>query len=95
MLMEKLDAMVQVITERNIRDVELIDLEALTLSNSSITLADFLAKLLSLPGLTLCTPEFDFACTMIEDPQKRTILDGLPSDEARLHWINYLYEKGK
>ena len=81
--------------EKNIKDVELIDLEARTLSNSSITLANSLAKLLSLLGLTPCTPEFDFACTMIEDPQKRTILDGLPSDEARLHWVNYLYEKGK
>ncbi|CAO2840892.1 unnamed protein product [Amaranthus hypochondriacus] len=95
MLMGKLDYMVQVTTEKNIKDVELIDLEARTLSNSSTTLADSLAKLLSLPGLTSCTPEFDFACTMIEDPQKRTILDGLPSDEARLHWIKYLYEKGK
>ena len=45
MLMKNLDAMVQVITERNIKDVKLIDLKARTLSNSSITLADSLAKL--------------------------------------------------
>ncbi|MBA0672211.1 hypothetical protein Goklo_024478, partial [Gossypium klotzschianum] len=53
------------------------------------TLVDSLAKLVSLPGLIPSTPKFCFACTLIEDPQKRTILNSLPNDDARLHWIKY------
>ncbi|MBA0755701.1 hypothetical protein Gogos_021357, partial [Gossypium gossypioides] len=56
MLMEKLDAMVQVVTERSIKDMELMNLEAHTLANSSHTLVDSLAKLVSLPGLIPSTP---------------------------------------
>lgn len=82
MLMEKLNTKFQVITKMNIKDVELINFKARTLSDSSITLADSLASPILLPGLTPCTPVFDFACTLIEDPQKRIILNGLPSDDA-------------
>ncbi|MBA0549107.1 hypothetical protein Golob_020162 [Gossypium lobatum] len=64
MLMEKLDAMLQVATERSIKDIELMNLEAHTLFDS-------LAKLVSLPGLIPSTPKFCFACTLIDDPQKK------------------------
>ncbi|KAK5819831.1 hypothetical protein PVK06_024860 [Gossypium arboreum] len=88
MLMEKLDAMVQVAIERSIKDMELMNLKARTLVNS-------LAKLVSLPGLIPSTPKFCFACTLIKDPKKRTIHNSLPDDDARLHWLKYLYEEGK
>ncbi|KMT03747.1 hypothetical protein BVRB_8g188950 [Beta vulgaris subsp. vulgaris] len=71
LLMEKLDTMVKVVTERNTKEMELMSIEAQTLAESSHTLVDSLAKLVSMPDLILGSPEFFFACTMIEDPQKR------------------------
>ena len=63
MLMEKLDAMVKVVTEKkNIKDMKLMNLEAHTLDYSSYTLADSLAKLVSMLGFIPCSPEFCFAC---------------------------------
>lgn len=91
--MEKLDGMVKVVTERNNKEMELMSLEAQTLNESSHTLADSLAKLVSMPDLTPGSPEFFFACTMIEDPQKRILLNGMPDDKTRLEWIKYLFEK--
>ncbi|MBA0671276.1 hypothetical protein Goklo_025381 [Gossypium klotzschianum] len=93
MLMEKLDAMIQVVTVRSIKDTELMNLEACTFADSSHTLVDFLTKLVSLPSLIPSTLKFCFACTLIEDPQKMTILNGLPDHDARLHWIKYLLSK--
>ncbi|KAL2893159.1 L10-interacting MYB domain-containing protein [Bienertia sinuspersici] len=93
LLMEKLDAMVKVVTERNTKEMELMSLEAQTLAESSHTLADSLAKLVSMLGLVPGSPEFFFACTMIEDPQKRILLKGMPDDNTRLQWIKYLIEK--
>ncbi|KNA03048.1 hypothetical protein SOVF_212880 [Spinacia oleracea] len=84
MLMEKLDAMVKVVTERNFEDMELMNLESHTLANSSTSLVESLAKLVSLPGLVAGSPEFCFACTLIEDPQKRIILDAMPDDYSRI-----------
>uniref|UniRef100_A0A803MZC3 Transposase n=1 Tax=Chenopodium quinoa TaxID=63459 RepID=A0A803MZC3_CHEQI len=75
MLLEKLDAMVKIVTERNMKDMELMNLESQKLDSSSSSLADSLAKLVSLPGLIPGSQEFCFACTLIEDPQKRIILD--------------------
>ncbi|KAL2904542.1 Type II secretion system protein M [Bienertia sinuspersici] len=91
--MEKLDAMVKVATERNNKEMELMSLEAQTLVESSHTVADSLAKLVSMPGLVPGSPEFFFACTMIEYPQKRILLNGMPDDNTRLQWIKYLFEK--
>ena len=84
MLREKLDAMVKVITEMNIKDLELMNLEARTLNDSSYTLTDSLAKLVSMPDLIPSTPAFYFAWTLIEDPQQRIILKGMPDDTLRL-----------
>ncbi|MFQ6651626.1 hypothetical protein Gotur_023880, partial [Gossypium turneri] len=95
MLMEKLDVMVWVFIERSIKYMELMNLEAHTLVDSSHTLVDSLAKLVSLPSSISTTPEFCFACTLIEDPQKRTILNGLQDDDARLYWIKYLNDREK
>ncbi|KAL6569132.1 hypothetical protein OROHE_003413 [Orobanche hederae] len=95
MLIEKLDAMVKIVTERNHKDMELMNLETRTLGDSSISLADSLAKLAYMPGLLPGSLEFCFACTLIEDPQKRIILEGIPDDNARLQWIKYLYEKSE
>ncbi|MBA0560803.1 hypothetical protein Golob_017680 [Gossypium lobatum] len=88
MLMEKLDVMVRVFIERSIKYMELMNLEA-------HTLVDSLAKLVSLPSSISTTPEFCFPCTLIEDPQKRTILNGLQDDDARLYWIKYLNDREK
>ncbi|KAJ8428139.1 hypothetical protein Cgig2_011512 [Carnegiea gigantea] len=34
-----------------------------------------------------------FACELVQDPQKRMILFGLPNDDSRGQWLTYLYEK--
>ncbi|KAK8627398.1 hypothetical protein V6N13_135010 [Hibiscus sabdariffa] len=91
LLTEKLDIMVEAITQRNKRDMELMKLEVH--GDSSHSLADSLAKLVSMPNLIPGSPEFCFACTLIEDPQKRTILRGIPDDISRLQWIKYLFDK--
>ncbi|MBA0770127.1 hypothetical protein Gotri_018800 [Gossypium trilobum] len=95
MLMEKLDVMVRVFIERSIKYMELMNLEAHTLVDSSHTLVDSLAKLVSLPSSISTTPEFCFACILIEDPQKRKILNDLQDDDARLYWIKYLNDREK
>ena len=66
MLIEKLNALVKVVTERNIRNMELMNLEARTLDDSSYTLVDSLAKLVSMLSLIPGSPEFYFACTLID-----------------------------
>ncbi|XP_021715068.1 uncharacterized protein LOC110683039 [Chenopodium quinoa] len=93
MLMEKLDSMGKAATDRNIKVMELMSLEARKLVDSSHTLVESLAKIVSMPGLVPGSPEFCFACTLIEDPQKRTILHGIPDDYSRLQWIKFLYEE--
>ncbi|KAL2937867.1 L10-interacting MYB domain-containing protein [Bienertia sinuspersici] len=85
----------RVVTERNTKEMELMNLESSVHDNSSQTLADSLAKLVSLDGLVPDSLEFSFACTLIEDPQKRIILDGMPNDHARLQWIKFLYAKSE
>ena len=95
MLMEKLDVMVKVVIERHIKDMELMNLETCTLNDSSYTLFDSLAKLVSMPSLILGNPNFCFAYTLIEDPQKRIILNGIPYDNSRLQWIKFLYAKNE
>ncbi|KAK8626163.1 hypothetical protein V6N13_133815 [Hibiscus sabdariffa] len=91
LLTVKLDIMVEAITQRNKRDMELMKLEVL--GDYSHSLVDSLAKLMSMPNLILDSPEFCFAFTLIEDPQKRTILHGIPDDTSRLQWIKYLFDK--
>lgn len=93
MIEEKLDTLVKVITEKNIKKMELANLGEKTIADSSHTVAESIAKLVSLPGLIHGSPEFCFACTLIEDPQKRTILHGIPDDHSRLQWILFLYGK--
>ncbi|KAJ8423348.1 hypothetical protein Cgig2_022521 [Carnegiea gigantea] len=36
---------------------------------------------------------FIFACKLVEDPQNRMILFGLPNDDLRVQWQTPLYEK--
>ncbi|KAK8717707.1 hypothetical protein V6N13_044965 [Hibiscus sabdariffa] len=91
LLTEKLNIMVEAITQRNKRYMELMKLEVH--GDSSHSLADSLAKLVSMPNLIPGSPEFCFTCTLIEDPQKRTILHGIPDDTSRLQWIKYLFDK--
>ena len=83
MLMKKLDAMVKVVTKRNIMDMELMNLEARTLDDSSYTLADSMEKLVFMPGLIPGSLKLYFACTLIEDSQKRIILNGMSDDKLK------------
>ena len=71
-----------------------MNLKANTLDDSFYTLVDSLAKLVSMQGLILGNPKFFFACTLIEDPQKRIILNGMP-DNSRLQWKKFLYAKNE
>lgn len=93
-VIEKLDSLVKVANKR-IKDMELINCESRKHAISSYSVDDSIAKLVSLPGLTPGSHEFCFACTLIEDPQKRTILHGIPDDNSRLQWIKFLYEEYK
>lgn len=98
-LFEKLDNMLQLIGDRSNTRKEVYML-IMNVLNSMITpkhdeVADALAKLCALPGLESGTPEFFFACTLIEDPQKRSILFGLPNDKMRVEYIKFLYEERK
>ena len=95
LLMDKFESLVDLISQRNVKDMESMNLESQGRGDCSNSLADSLALLLRLPGLVPSSPEFCFACTMIEDPQKSTILSGILTDEARLSWIKYLFEKEK
>ncbi|KAL8097944.1 hypothetical protein AgCh_030896 [Apium graveolens] len=95
MLLEKLDTMVKVVNERSLKDVILMNLEASSLTNYSISFADSLAKIISLPDLVPGSPEFCFACTLIEDPHKRIFLDGTLDDHSRIQWLKYLYQKSE
>ncbi|KMS96855.1 hypothetical protein BVRB_8g199310 [Beta vulgaris subsp. vulgaris] len=92
-IMEKLDAIMRVVIERNNKEMESMNLGASTLAVSSPTLVESLAKVVAMPDLIHGSPEFCFACTLIEDPQKRTILHGIPDDYSRLQWIKFLYAK--
>ena len=89
MVCEKLDGIMQTITERNTTMMNLFKI----VDSSKYSVADALAKICALPNLEPGTPEFSFACMLIEDPQKRTILFGLPSDKAIVEWIKFMYNE--
>ncbi|KAL2943512.1 L10-interacting MYB domain-containing protein [Bienertia sinuspersici] len=86
---------IEVIIDTNAKVMELMNLESSLHDTSSQILADSLVKLVSLDGLVPDSPEFSFACTLIEDPQKRIILDRVPYDHTGLQWINFLYAKSE
>ncbi|KAK1382626.1 hypothetical protein POM88_020361 [Heracleum sosnowskyi] len=85
----------RIVTERSLKDMEIMNLEARNLADSSVSLADSSAKLFSMPDLVFGSPEFCFACTLIEDPQKRIIVYGMPDDYSRSQWLKYLYQKSE
>ncbi|WCJ24553.1 hypothetical protein M5689_006504 [Euphorbia peplus] len=87
--------MVKVVTERNAKEMELMSLEARSLDDSSPTLADSLSMLVKMPDLIDGSPEFCFACTLIEDVNKRIVLHGMPNDNARIQYIKFLFERGQ
>ncbi|VFQ79968.1 unnamed protein product [Cuscuta campestris] len=66
-----------------------------TTSNAHISKFDIgetMAKLCCLPNLSHTSPEFLFACSMIEDPQRRTIFFSLPDDTSRVEYIKFMYK---
>ncbi|CAH9084758.1 unnamed protein product [Cuscuta epithymum] len=77
---DKLDNMMQLIGGRN-NTSKGVHMSMMNVMDSMVTpkhgeIIEALAKLCALPDLDPSTPEFYFACTMIEDPQKRCILLG-------------------
>ena len=54
---------------------------------------DALAKICALPRLDPIHLMLFYACELLEDPQIRMILFGLPNDNSRAQWLTYLYEK--
>ena len=91
MVCEKLENLMQTVTERNSSMMNLLKIVDI----SKYDIADALAKICALPNLELGTPEFNFTCMMIKDPQKRTILFGMPNDKAIVEWIKFMYEEQK
>ncbi|XP_019185129.1 PREDICTED: uncharacterized protein LOC109180081 [Ipomoea nil] len=97
-LFEKLDNLLQLIGDRSNTTKEM-NMSIINVLNSMTTpkheVTDALTKLCALPGLESGTPEFYFTCTLIEDPQKRSILFALPNDKIRVGYIKFLYEGRK
>ena len=105
MLYEKLDAMMEVIiSEKKAREDEREERrekrqrEEMNKKNGSgddgaPSGPDALAKICALPHFDPLHPVFMFACELVEDPQKRMILFGLPNDDSRAQWLTYLYDK--
>ena len=105
MMYEKLDTMLElIISKKKAREVERLErkerrqAKEINNKNASVddgapSVPDALAKICALPHFDPVHPVFIFACDLVEDPQKRMILFGLPNDDARAQWLTYLYEK--
>ena len=91
MVCEKLDSIMQTIIERNTTMMNFLKI----VDTLKYNVANALAKICALLELEPRTSEFSFACKLIEDLQKRTILFGLPSDKVITRWIKLMYNEQK
>ncbi|CAH9095579.1 unnamed protein product [Cuscuta epithymum] len=60
---------------------------------SEYSLGEAMAKLICLDGLSSTSPEFFFACSIFEDPQRRTIFFSLPDHNSRIEYLKFMYKK--
>ncbi|KAJ8432824.1 hypothetical protein Cgig2_008538 [Carnegiea gigantea] len=101
MMYEKLESMMEaIISEKKERDVEREarrierkerrSKKSVSVKDGTTGVPNALAKICALPHFDPLHPIFIFACGLMEDPQKRMILLGLPNDESRFRWLIYL-----
>ncbi|KAL2935131.1 hypothetical protein RDABS01_018249 [Bienertia sinuspersici] len=95
-LCEKIDGMVQLVSERNNSTKEFQVAMANMMNSMNISapkylVTDAMLKLCSMGDLDSNSPEFYYACTLIEDPQRRTILLEFPDDKKRVDYIRFMY----
>ena len=91
-IVERNDSMVQIICERNISSkafqAAMVNmLSSMSVNQPKYSKTDANSKLCSMSDFDFRSPEFYYACTLIEDPQKRTILLDLPDDQNRIKYI--------
>ncbi|KMT02130.1 hypothetical protein BVRB_9g207130 [Beta vulgaris subsp. vulgaris] len=97
-LYDKIDGMVQLISERNTatKDFQLAManmMNTMNISAPQYSVTDAMVKLCSMADLDSNSPKFYFACTLIEDPQRRTILLEFPDDRKRVDYIRFMYAR--
>ncbi|CAH9079102.1 unnamed protein product [Cuscuta europaea] len=80
---------------KNMTNANMSVLNSMDAHTSKYSIEDVMAKLCCLPDLDPLAPEFLFACSLLEDPQKRTILFNLPHDESRVAYIRFMYIEHK
>ncbi|KAL2922727.1 L10-interacting MYB domain-containing protein [Bienertia sinuspersici] len=95
-LCEKIDGMVQLVSERNNSTKEFQVamanmMNSMNISAPKYSVTDAMLKLCSMGDLDSNSPEFYYACTLIEDPQRRTILLEFPDDKKRVDYIRFMY----
>ncbi|KAJ8420112.1 hypothetical protein Cgig2_021547 [Carnegiea gigantea] len=105
MMYEKLDAILEVIiSKKKAREVEREERrekrQRKEMNNKNASgddgapsVPDALAKICALPHFDPLHLVYMFACELMEDPQKRTILFDLPNDDSRAQRPTYLYDK--
>ncbi|CAO2832507.1 unnamed protein product [Amaranthus hypochondriacus] len=99
-LVERIDNMVQIICERNnsskdFQAVMVNMLSCMSVAQPKYSDTDAISKLCSMSEFDFSSPKFYYACTLIEDPQKGTILLDLPHDQKRIEYIRYMYAQHK
>ncbi|KAL2939224.1 L10-interacting MYB domain-containing protein, partial [Bienertia sinuspersici] len=65
--------------------------EKLMVCAPKYSVTDAMLKLCSMGDLDSNSPEFYYACTLIEDPKRRTILLEFPDDKKRVDYIRFMY----
>ncbi|CAH9081918.1 unnamed protein product [Cuscuta europaea] len=80
---------------KNMTNVNMSVINSMDAHTSKYIIEDVMEKLCALPDLDALDPKFLFACSLLEDPQKRTILFTLPHDESRVAYIQFMYTEHK
>lgn len=95
-LSDKIDGMVQMIAERNNStkefQVAMVNMmNSMNIATPKYSVTEAMIKLCAMTDLDSTSPEFYYACTLIEDSQRRTILLEFPDDKKRVEYIRFMY----
>ena len=90
---EKGERRVERLRRREKRQRKKMNNKNASVNDGASSVPDALAKICVLPTFDPMNPVFIFACELVEDPQKRIILFGLPNDDSNVQWLTYFYEK--
>uniref|UniRef100_A0A803NBU7 Uncharacterized protein n=1 Tax=Chenopodium quinoa TaxID=63459 RepID=A0A803NBU7_CHEQI len=95
-LSDKIDEMMEIIYERNSSTKEFQTamvkmMNYMNIATPKYSVTDAMVKLCSMDDFYSSSPEFYYACTLIEDPQRRTIFLEFPDDKKRVEYIRFMY----